>query len=44
MIDILKQKVETKIEIKIKNRGDCELLSNAIFHALGLCTLFYLCQ
>jgi predicted CopG family antitoxin len=36
MIDILKQKVETKIEIKIKNRGDCELLSNAIFHALGV--------
>lgn len=34
MIDILKQKVETKIEIKIKNRGDCELLSNAIFHEL----------
>jgi len=36
MIDILKQKVGKKIGRKIKNRGDCELLSNAIFETLDV--------
>lgn len=36
MIHILKNKVEEKIGTKIKNRGDCELLSNAILDVLDI--------
>jgi len=36
MIHILKNKVEKKIGAKIKNRGDCELLSNAILDVLDI--------
>lgn len=35
MIHILKNKVEEKIEIKIENRGGCELLSNTILEVLN---------
>ena len=36
MIHILKNKIEEKIGRKIKNRGDCELLSNAIVDVLDI--------
>lgn len=36
MIHILKNKVEEKIGTKIENRGDCELLSNAILDVLDI--------
>ena len=36
MIHILKNKVEEKIGTKIENRGDCELLSNAILDILDI--------
>ena len=35
MIHILKKRIEEKIGTKIENRGDCELLSNAILDILG---------
>ena len=36
MIHILKKGIEEKIGRKIKNRGDCELLSNAILDVLDI--------
>ena len=36
MIHILKNKVQEKIGTKIENRGDCELLSNAILDVLDI--------
>ena len=36
MIDVLKEEVEKKIGKKVKNRGDCELVSNVILETLEL--------
>ena len=36
MIDILKKEIERKLEKKIKDRGDCELVSNVILENLQL--------
>ena len=36
MIDILKKEIERKIGKKIKDRGDCELVSNVILENLQL--------
>ncbi len=36
MIDKLKYQVEEKIGCKITNRGDCQLLSNAILDVVGV--------
>ena len=36
MIHILKKRIEEKIGTKIENRGDCELLSNAILDILDI--------
>ena len=36
MIDKLKYRVEEKIGCKITNRGDCQLLSNAILDVVGI--------
>ena len=34
LIDVLKEEVEKKIGKKVKNRGDCELVSNVILESL----------
>ena len=36
LIDVLKEEVEKKIGKKVKNRGDCELVSNVILETLEL--------
>ena len=36
MIAILKKEIETKLDQKILNRGDCELLSNAILETIDI--------
>ena len=36
MIDILLQKVRDKIGREIKTRGDCQLISNAIYETLDV--------
>ena len=36
MIEILKTHIEEQIGLKIKNRGDCELLSNAVLEILDI--------
>ena len=36
MIEILKKEIENKLDQKILNRGDCELLSNAILETIDI--------
>ena len=36
MIEILKKEVEERIKRPVRNRGDCELISNAILETLNL--------